>query len=291
MTAHLMALQDLNPSRRELQITTTAGCIVRCSYCPQDKFAERQRPVSQAKHLGLQDFKRCLARVPAVIDIGFAGYSEPWLHPECTTMVEYAYTRGHGIRIFTTLVGMNRSDVRRLQMLQFKSFVVHVLDDGTYMNSRLVGKTYLNVMRRLVEANIPSIRYIVLGKVHPKLADIIPAKQLTRLRPLTSRRGRTDPSIIKPRRPLVGTLTCIGERQNRNVLLPNCDISLCGMDFERHHVLGNLLRDEYEDLFETPIFREIIDRMNGMDGFLLCRRCEYAKPQSSGGMTGAGHAF
>ncbi|WP_375785000.1 SPASM domain-containing protein [Bradyrhizobium sp. Pha-3] len=287
MTAHLMALKDLNPSGRELEITTTTGCIVRCSYCPQDKFAERQRPVSQAKHLGLQDFKRCLARVPAAIDIGFAGYSEPWLHPECTAMVEYAYARGHGIRIFTTLVGMNGSDVRRLQMLQFKSFVVHVLDDGTFMNSRLVGKTYLNVMRRLVEANIPSIRYIVLGKMHPDLADIVPAKALKRLRPLSGRRGRIDPNIIKPRRPVTGTLTCIGKQQYRNVLLPNGDVTLCCMDFERRHVLGNLLRDQYEDLFEGRMFSEIVNRMDGIEGFLLCRTCEFASPQTSGCCTDA----
>lgn len=291
MSAFPMALQDLratDPSGgRVLDITTTAGCIVRCSYCPQDKFAARQRPVSQAKHLGLQDFKRCLASVPTAVDISFAGYSEPWLHPECTTMVEYAYARGHGIRIFTTIIGMNGSDVRRLQMLQFNTFVVHVMDDGTYMNSRLVGKTYLNVMRRLVNASIPSTRFIVFGTIHPDLADIIPARTLTRVRPLSSRRGLIDPNTIKPRKPVVGTLTCIGQRQYRNVLLPNGDITLCCMDFERRHVLGNLLREEYDDLFEGPTFRDVIDRMDGMDGFLRCRTCEFAKPQASGYTMGA----
>ncbi|APG93301.1 hypothetical protein SAMCFNEI73_pB0101 (plasmid) [Sinorhizobium americanum] len=49
------------------------------------------------------------------------------------------------------------------------------------------------------------------------------------------------------------------------------------MDFERRHVLGNLLRDEYQELFEGPVFREIADRMNGKDGFLLCRVCEFAE--------------
>ncbi|WP_246787964.1 radical SAM/SPASM domain-containing protein [Bradyrhizobium sp. CCBAU 53421] len=285
MTAYPMVLQSLraaSPGCRVLEITTTAGCIVRCTYCPQDKFADRQRPVSQAKYLGLQDFERCLARVPTATDISFAGYSEPWLHPKCTGMVEHAYARGHDIRIFTTLVGMNGSDVRRLQMLQFRAFVVHVPDDGTYMNRRLIGKSYLNVIRRLVEANIPSVRFVVLGKVHPDLADIIPAKTLERLRPLSSRRGRLESSIIKPRRPVVGPLTCIGKQHHRNVLLPNGDVTLCGMDFERRHVLGNLLCNEYEYLLAGPIFHEIADRMNGMDGFLLCRMCEFASPRPLG---------
>ncbi|MER9007171.1 SPASM domain-containing protein [Mesorhizobium sp. M0862] len=42
-------------------------------------------------------------------------------------------------------------------------------------------------------------------------------------------------------------------RQYRNVLLPNGDVTLCCTDFERRHVLGNLLRDEYADLFEGPV--------------------------------------
>ncbi|WP_367156986.1 hypothetical protein [Mesorhizobium sp.] len=50
------------------------------------------------------------------------------------------------------------------------------------------------------------------------------------------------------------------------------------MDFERRHVLGNLLYEGYSDLFEKPVFREIADRMNGADGFLLCRMCEFADP-------------
>ncbi|WP_352959622.1 SPASM domain-containing protein [Mesorhizobium sp. M0778] len=45
------------------------------------------------------------------------------------------------------------------------------------------------------------------------------------------------------------------ERQYRNVLLPNGDVTLCSKDFERRHVLGNLLRDEYEDLLRLHLFR------------------------------------
>ncbi|RWN21018.1 MAG: hypothetical protein EOR88_08830, partial [Mesorhizobium sp.] len=67
-------------------------------------------------------------------------------------------------------------------------------------------------------------------------------------------------------------------QQYRNVLLPNGDVTLCSMDFERRHVLGNLLYEGYSALFEKPVFREIVDRMNGADGFLLCRMCEFADP-------------
>lgn len=279
-----MILQELGsaiPGGRVLEITTTTGCIVGCSYCPQDKFAHRQRAVSHVKHLRLEDFKRCLARVPTSVDISFAGYSEPWLNPDCTEMVEHAYARGHGIRIFTTLVGMKGRDLHRLQALRSRVFVVHVLDDGAYMNSRLVGDNYLALIRQVVDTDIASIRFIVLGEVHPDIVDIIPADALVRARPLSSRGGSVDPKIIEPRQPVIGPLTCVDGRKYRNVLLPNGDVTLCCMDFERRHVLGNLLRDEYEDLFEGPVFSEIVDRMNGTDGFLLCRMCEYAQAKAS----------
>ncbi|WP_245309983.1 hypothetical protein [Bradyrhizobium jicamae] len=104
--------------RQDLGNNYDDSCIVGCSYCPQDKFAERQRAVSHVKHLCLEDFKRCVGRVPAAVDISFAGYSELWLDPKCTEMVEHAYACGHGIRIFTTLVGMSGRDPRRLRALE-----------------------------------------------------------------------------------------------------------------------------------------------------------------------------
>lgn len=274
----LPELRSAIPAGRVLEITTTTGCIVGCSYCPQDKFADRQRKVSDTKHLSLGDFKRCLARVPASVDISFAGYSEPWLNPDCTEMVEHASAKGHGIRIFTTLVGMKGQDLQRLQALRLGVFVVHVFDDGAHMNSRLVGAKYRDLVGQLVDADIPSIRFVVLGEPHPDIADIIPAQALVRARPVSSRGGSVDPKIVEPRQPVVGALICVDERQYRNVLLPNGEVTLCSMDFERRHVLGNLLCDEYGDLFKSPVFCEIVDRMNGAAGFLLCRMCEFADP-------------
>ncbi|MGV7213393.1 SPASM domain-containing protein [Bradyrhizobium sp. UFLA05-112] len=267
------------PEGRVLEITTTTGCIVGCKYCPQQKFAERQRTVSDVKYLPLEGFKRCLARLPTAVDIHFSGYSEPWLNRDCTEMVEQAHACGHGIRIYTTLVGMNERDLRRLQPLRFKAFVVHVFDSGEYMNSRLVRKPYLDFFRQLVDADIPSIQFHAFGEIHPDLVKLIPAEALVRKGSLISRGGSVDPKIAEPRAPIAGVLTCAEGRHYRNVLLPNGDITLCCMDFERRHVFGNLLRDDYNELFEGQDFRQIVDRMNGASGFLLCRMCEHARPK------------
>lgn len=94
------------------------------------------------------------------------------------------------------------------------------------MNSRLVGDNYLALIRQVVDTDIASIRFIVLGEVHPDIVDIIPADALVRARPLSSRGGSVDPKIIEPRQPVIGPLTCVDGRQYRNVLLPNGDVTL-----------------------------------------------------------------
>lgn len=86
-------------------------------------------------------------------------------------MVEHASARGDGIRIFTTLVGMKERDLQRLQALRLRVFVVHVLDDGAYMNSRLVADEHLDLIRQLVDSDIAAIRFVVLGEVHPDIFE------------------------------------------------------------------------------------------------------------------------
>lgn len=79
--SHPMSSQDLHCSviadGKVLEITTTTGCVVGCSYCPQDKFAARQRAVSHAKYLRVEDFKKCLAREPAAVTSAFRDTRSP----------------------------------------------------------------------------------------------------------------------------------------------------------------------------------------------------------------------
>lgn len=92
--------------------------------------------------------------------------------------------------------------------------MIHVFDDGAYMNGRLVGDKYLALIRQVVDTDIASIRFIVLGEVHPDIAGIIPAEALVRARPLSSRGGSVDRKVVEPRQPVVGALTCVDGRQS-----------------------------------------------------------------------------
>jgi hypothetical protein len=227
--------------------------------------------------MGLHTFRHCLATVPPDVEISFAGYSEPWLDPDCTAMVEHAAAKGHAIRIFTTLVEMTQDDLQRLRTLPINLFVVHAFDDGTYMKLRFVTEAYLELVHSVLKAGLPSLRFLVFGSLHPSLATAIPADLVVRTRPLISRAGNVNPAIVPKPDAIAGPIRCREGREYRNVLLPNGDVTLCCMDYLRRHVLGNLLVDEYSTLHTGDAFQTVLTRMGGDEGFLLCRTCEYSE--------------
>ncbi|MDF0523287.1 hypothetical protein P0R31_39535 [Bradyrhizobium yuanmingense] len=96
--------------------------------------------------------------------------------------------------------------------MDFRAFLVHVFDDGTYTDSGLVGRNYIDLTRQLIDADISSLLFIVMGEIHPDLVEIIPYKALIRSRPL---RGGVNPEIVETRQPIAGALTCPDERQHR----------------------------------------------------------------------------
>jgi|tagenome__1003787_1003787.scaffolds.fasta_scaffold20380367_2 hypothetical protein len=74
---------------------------------------------------------------------------------------------------------------------------------------------------------------------------------------------------------------------DHNTLLPNGDVLLCCMDYGRAHVLGNLLRQSWEEIHAGPAMGAV--RVQAMipsaTGSLLCRRCHHAARLSQDGET------
>lgn len=269
------------PVYRVLEITTMSGCGVACSYCPQLTFATIQRRIADRPDMSLEIFDQCIATVPVSVDISFAGYAEPWLNPLCTDMVKHAHAKGHGLRIFTTLVGMSPEHLEDVIRLAPKLMVIHLFDDGEYMDGRFVRDGYLSLLQRLVALDAPWLRFLIFGSVHRDIRSVVPAERLVTTRPLISRAGTVSSQIVPERATLLGPIVCTEARHYRNVLLPNGDVTLCCMDYRRAHVLGNLTRMSYEQLFDAPTFQVLIRRMAGEEGELICRKCELAAPAHS----------
>jgi len=263
---------------RVLEITTVAGCAVACTYCPERTFATIQRSVSSQTVMPLEVFEKCLATVPADVDISFSGYAEPWLNPSCTAMVKHAHTKGHGLRIFTTLAGMTPEQLEEVVSTSPKLLVIHLFDDGEHMNGRFVNDRYLTVLRRLARIDAPWLRFLAFGTVHRDVQSIVPPDRIQTTQPLISRAGSVNHQIVPTPPALSGPIFCTEARQFRNVLLPNGDVTLCCMDYQRKHVLGNLTEVSYDELHQSPAFRTLLRRMLGEGGELICRSCERAAP-------------
>lgn len=65
---------------------------------------------------------------------------------------------------------------------------------------------------------------------------------------------------------------------NHNVLLPDGTVVLCCNDFGMKHVLGNLLKEDYDSIISSEQMRLVKRGMNLDESLsILCRKCMFAK--------------
>jgi len=262
-----------------LEITTSIppkGCAVDCVFCPQRLLVDRYKG---NKSLSLDDYKKIINKLPTQVRITFAGFTEPWLHRECTDMLIYAYEAGHDIAVFTTGIGMKISDIERIKHIPFSSgpnggFVFHLPDDELYAKHPITDK-YIELVEHVGKVNheIQNFYLMSMGTVHKKVRHVF-----DNIRPsdMWSRAGNlVHESILKPELLNIKDkfktiyhgkeeLTCnCDEKLYHNVLLPNGDVSLCCMDYGLDQILGNLSEQEYDEIMPTPF-----------SCFKLCQFCE-----------------
>ena len=265
-----------------LEVTTTVGCKNLCAYCPQDVFVPAY-PKGATTRLALEDFRRAIDRVPPHVKILFAGFSDPWLNPECTEMLIYAHGAGHAIEVYTVGTGMTPEDVERIAHVPFRRFALHLPDDGGLMRTR-VDARYLALVEAIVSRPLENLNCLYLRRhrgteqIHPEVGAIL-SRHATPLErwPLTSRAGNVRRDILPKRRKRTGPLAPC-PRLEQNVLLPNGDVHLCCMDWKLEHRLGNLLEEPYSDLFRGEEMRHVRASYPDDTRETLCRFCDWARP-------------
>lgn len=258
-----------------LEITTRISCQNMCSYCPQTKLINSYRGKSNEMSLSFETYKRAIDKVPNRVRIDFSGMAEPWLNKEATRMLLYANNKGHEIAVFTTLVGVTKEDIKQIKHIYFQNFVVH-LPNTNGSERIIVDNKYLNVLKELTNSNVDNISFIAHGDVNKSVKTIVESGgyRIDNLR-LISRGGNLENFTSNHKK---GKLICIYKRLHSNVLLPNGDILLCCMDYGIKHKLGNLLKDDYRDLYKGEEYQKIITGLNSHDSNILCRECEWGLP-------------
>lgn len=244
------------PYRRVLEVTTVFGCSVDCYYCPQDAFKANYRGKPR---LSLEDFNAALRNLPKDVIIEFAGFAEPFLNSDCTDMVESAVSQGFNVQLYTTLVGMREEDVRRISKLDLDFFCFHMPDNKG--NAKIpITQEYKNVLA-LVLQNIRIDKVSVMNDNFVNLNN--------------ERAGLVRNA---PKRNLKGPFNCGLLESPQFVMLPNCDVVLCCMDYGIKHVLGNILKQSYDDIVASPEYTRIRNNRYKMSGDIICRNCSVATP-------------
>jgi Iron-sulfur cluster-binding domain len=253
-----------------LEVTTVVGCKVSCCYCPQEKFVNAYKKISDIYRFDFDNFKALLATVPGEVDIYFCGMSEPFLHPQCAEMISYAWQKGYRIALDTSLVGVTQADVDLLKDIPLLFLALH-LPSSQGEEKIKVDDNYLAILDSILAGglNCQDLHLHYYGnELHEKI-DLGSAEQM----PLFSRGGTIQVSNSALPGRFKGEIGCDRNHRN-NVLLPNGDVLLCSTDWEMKHVLGNLNETDYQTLFKGKAFLDIVAGMKDEKADILCRFCE-----------------
>lgn len=281
-----MAWGELEETRRTqpaIEVTTQIGCPVNCRYCPQDVLLSKYfaKNKNRKRSLTLEDYKLCLQNLPSDTVITFSGFCEPFLNPECADMICYTAEHGNRISLHTTLVGMTMKDFEKIKEVPFENVILHTPDKDKYANIPITD-TYLQVLNNMLDAKNQdgdSLIKIANCQSEPdeKILQIINHRVSFASNKLVDRAGNIEKEEVAEYISHKGKIVCIkSPKLQRNVLLPDCSIVLCCMDFGLKHELGNLLYSSYEEIINSEILREIKKCME-KEGDILCRKCSVAK--------------
>lgn len=262
-----------------LEITPKVGCSVQCHYCPQKKILAKYFTEQRQAELSLTDFKLCVDKTPQNTIIEFAGFVEPFLHSEALEMMEYVRDTGREMTLFTTLVGVDREKCRKVLSLPFRQVVLHLPDRDGYANIPMT-KEYFSVLDRVLDAKRPDGKNFVdsancQSVVHDSVAVFLKRRVLVS-GVMVDRAGNLEADSLCSANTNVGDIYCNrANNLDHNILLPSGEVVLCCMDFGMKHVLGNLLKDSWEDIHSGSEMKKIRAGMcdNGCGDDVLCRHC------------------
>lgn len=281
-----------------IEITTNVGCTLACKFCPQDKISKIYKSGPE-RMMTFEDFKIILSKIPKNVRIDFSGYSEPFLNPLAIKFVQHTASLGYQQSIYTTLTGVSYESASILLQLldarKITKLVVHLPDAHNNMPGFKFDNDYLVCLKNLLKSKYVSC--MTMSKTNEIPNDIInyikkeSPRNIFKKLPINSqqkgfvgwRRGNSldtskiDTQYLLPIVRWSKPISCASSPfYNSNVVMPNGNVHLCCMDYGGRHILGNLLNNEYINIFKSQEMQKIIV-INMQDKFseeTICRKCE-----------------
>ena len=267
----------------KLEITPKIGCNIQCRYCPQQLLYKTYFKDNKSRRsiMDFEDYKKCINKTPKNTIITFSGFVEPFHHPKAIDMIQYAHASGRHIELYTTFVGVTETMLEQIKDIPFIQVVLHTPDCDGYANIPMTDE-YFKVIDKVLDykkANGKSFVDSANCQSKPAEAFLEIARGRIEIKSaLVDRAGNLEGNGLKKSRGKAGKIYCRRSlKQNHWVLLPDGSVVLCCMDFGLRHVLGNLIKSEYEEIIQGEEYLNIRKKMMIDDDFnLLCRDCTSA---------------
>lgn len=267
-----------------MELTTMIGCPLMCTFCPQDNL--RKAYGKDLKYMTVEGLSTALDKLPINTRIDFSGMAEPWANPDCTEMLRVTLEKGFTVAIFSTLYGLKAEEVDTVVSLleqyndQVEVVCLHLPDNNGNMKGWKYSdewkQVFMTVARAKVKCGVGAMTMDQNGSVHEEIRDFARVsfgfEGHSRADSLDLDQVKGQPIKLPPRH--TSSLTCYSTPfYDRNVLLPNGDVVLCCMDYGLKHIIGNLFRQNYNDIFQNKELLDII-AINEKAEFSKCSICK-----------------
>ena len=287
---------SLSKSREQkLEITSTIGCTMMCSYCPQKLITTISTNEKNQRKLNFKDFKDFVENVPKNTQINWTGYTEPLLHEDFDKFVLHLNEKKYKQAISTTLHGRTKSQEFMSVFNNFEWVNFH-LPDNKFLMKLKVTDDYLNKLEKAIIYQTKNIKnkvtYQVIGddfefRVKNLLEQLIKQKIISQknikiTKTINSRSDSLDLDKLNDLKlrsikdnKKSNYYYCSQKRLNQAVMLPDGSTNICCMDYSLQGIVGTLKKNNLNEIYDyKPSFVESFVEGN----YPSCKNCEHYRP-------------
>lgn len=270
----------------KIEVTGVIGCHINCKYCPQKLLIHEyyKNNKRRQREISLSNYKMCVDHLPENATLSFAGYVEPFHHPEVVEMLLYAHHTGHRVELFTTFDGCSLDQYEKIKDIPFSRVVLHTPDANGYANINTSAEYWTIIDKALSHRKPGGLPFIDTAN-----CQSVPSKDFLKvangrvkvISALENRAGNLkDDNIVGVEEIYKYPIRCNKSlNQNHWVLLPDGTLTICCEDFGLTSNIGNLITSTYDDILKNGEYIRIRQAMEefSSETNLICRKCIHAR--------------
>ncbi len=278
-----------------LEISTTIGCAMMCSYCPQELHKANGKLFE--KRMQIETLKEAAKNIEKNVTIHWTGYSEALGNKNFPEFSEIIKKNGNKQLLNTTLHGHSNCVEFLKKTNNFFQILLHLPDNKNYMKLK-VDQDYLSNLEEVVKFQSKRLKnklfVLVFGDdFEPQVKKVIEKllvegflkKENVDLRKhLHTRAGDNLKKKDLKEDFYTNSLAnnkkdnqlfyCSNRRLNQGVLIPDGRVSLCCHDYSLKYFKGDLKNSKLSSIYENKeIYEKNQDFINGK--YNPCKSCEF----------------